>query len=670
MFRVIAAGGYTMRMFLKKIIKSTMIMVTFIIISICVMSQSKAANDDLVIESGYVEGYVGNGGVVVIPEGVSHINSNVFQNNNNITAIIMPKTIKELPMNAFSNCTALKSVVLPTDITKLPGGLFGGCTSLENITIPESVTSMGTGIFHGCNSLKSVHISSAITEIPYNCFKDCTSLETIALPDKIVTIDTSAFENCISLKQVTIPSGVTKLCERAFYGCTALSEVIVPSNVMFVPGNCFPETVKVKHNVDTGKISDITLGSFEDKIKEGREFEISASFTISGMDYEYCCSDKLYRDMFVWSSSDESIIRTGMGETPGKFLAMKPGKTTLTLTIGGVVKQVVVTVIDDERVFYVVPELRYSEKVELAETNGLRPASKQDIYRYVYENLSRGNYKFAIYETDSLDVENAMNEALAMYEFYLIAYNKPDHLTTEWKSDAKTGKLLSEGDKAYHYDWGNTYYIKDNAGKKVVVWSMYNPDSVKMVNKLNKKADSVIKKIIKKKMNQKQKLKAIHDYLVKNCSYDMMANEKVKIRKKTYYNKNKLDEYSHSAYGAIILKKAVCDGYAHAFSLLCFKAGVSSVFVGGKGHAWNLVKINNKFRYIDVTYDDPVNMDRLNPKKPFAPAKNTKPSYRYFLISSKQLKKNHYFHTKDSYDGDTHTEKWYQTLYNSYASLL
>lgn len=45
-----------MVMFLKKIIKSTMIMVTFIIISICVMSQAKAANDDLVIDSGYVEG--------------------------------------------------------------------------------------------------------------------------------------------------------------------------------------------------------------------------------------------------------------------------------------------------------------------------------------------------------------------------------------------------------------------------------------------------------------------------------------------------------------------------------------------------------------------------------------------------------------------------------------
>lgn len=609
---------------------------------------------------------------MIIPEGVSYINSNVFQNNNNITAIIMPKTIKELPMNAFSNCTALKSVVLPSDITKLPGGLFSGCTSLDNITIPESVTMMESGIFHGCSSLKSVHLSSAITEIPFLCFKDCTSLETIALPDKLVNIDTSAFENCVSLKQVTIPAGVTKLGRDSFAGCNALNDVIVPSNVSFIPMDCFPETVKVKHNIDTGKIKDIMLYSVDNNVKEGREFEISASFTLNGNDYnyEYCSSDKLYRDMFVWSSSDEEVVRSGMGENPGEFLAMKPGKATLTLTIGGMVKQVSITVIDDERVFYVVPKPRYSEMLELSETNGLRPASKEDIYRYVYENLSRGNYKLAIYKTDALDVENAMNEALAMYEYYLIVYNKPDHLTNESISDAKTGKLLSESDKAYHYDSGKTYYIKDTDGKNVIVWNMYNPDSVKQVNMLNKKADSVIKKIIKKKMNQKQKLKAIHDYLVKNCSYDMMAKEKIKIRKKTYYNKKKPDQYSHTAYGAIILKKAVCDGYSHAFNLLCYKAGIPSVFVGGKGHAWNLVKVNKKFRYIDVTYDDPVNADKLNPKKPFAPAKNKKPYYWFFLISSKQLKKNHFFHTKDSYDSDTHTEKWYQTLYNSYASIL
>ena len=121
---------------LKKIVKNTMTLITFIIISICVTSHSKAANDDLVIETGYVEEYVGNGGEVVIPDGVCYINSSVFQNNDNITSIIMPETINELPMNAFSNCTALKSVVLPSGITKLPGGLFSGCTSLENITIP------------------------------------------------------------------------------------------------------------------------------------------------------------------------------------------------------------------------------------------------------------------------------------------------------------------------------------------------------------------------------------------------------------------------------------------------------------------------------------------------------------------------------------------------------
>lgn len=654
---------------LKKIVKNTMTLITFIIISICVTSHSKAANDDLVIETGYVEEYVGNGGEVVIPDGVCYINSSVFQNNDKITSIIMPETINELPMNAFSNCTALKSVVLPSGITKLPGGLFSGCTSLENITIPASVTSMGTGIFDGCSSLKSVQLSSEITEIPFLAFRNCTSLETIDLPDKLSTIEERAFENCISLKGIKIPSGVTKLCEKAFYGCDGISEAVVPSNVMFVPENCFSKNVKVKHNIDKDKIDDIILGSFKNKIEEGRKFEISAYFTVRGMDYEYCCSDKLYQDIFVWKSSDESVIRSGMGETPGEFLAMKPGKATLTLTVGNMEKKVVITVVDDKSVFYVVPELRYREKVQLAENNGLKPDSEEDIYRYVYENISKGNYKLAIYNTNALDVEDILNKALAMYEYYLIVYNKPDHLTTEWITDIKTGKLIRKSDDAYHYDWGNTYYVKDSNSNNVIVWTMYNPNSVKQVKSLNKKADSIIKNIIKKGMNKKQKLKTIHDYIVKNCSYDMMAEEKIKIGKKTYYNKKKLDEYSHSAYGAIILKKAVCDGYSHAFDLLCYKAGIPSVFIGGKGHGWNMVQIDNAFKYIDVTFDDPVIINKINPKNPFAPAKNTKPSYKYFLISSKQLKKDHYFYSKDSYDSDTHTEKWYQALYKSYVAV-
>ena len=99
--------------------------------------------------------------------------------------------------------------------------------------------------------------------------------------------------------------------------------------------------------------------------------------------------------------------------------------------------------------------------------------------------------------------------------------------------------------------------------------------------KADTKADAVLKKIIKKGMTNKQKLKAIHDYLVKNCVY------KERVSAGNYHD-------AFTAYGCLINKEAVCQGYAAAFNLLALKAGIRSIAVtgdaGGSSHAWNYVK--------------------------------------------------------------------------------
>ena len=65
----------------------------------------------------------------------------------------------------------------------------------------------------------------------------------------------------------------------------------------------------------------------------------------------------------------------------------------------------------------------------------------------------------------------------------------------------------------------------------------------------------------------------------------------------------------HSAYGAIVKSSAVCDGYARAYQYLLYKVGIlSHVATGvadGGGHAWNLVKLDGKWYYTDLTWDDP-----------------------------------------------------------------
>ena len=108
------------------------------------------------------------------------------------------------------------------------------------------------------------------------------------------------------------------------------------------------------------------------------------------------------------------------------------------------------------------------------------------------------------------------------------------------------------------------------------------------------------------------KVLAAHDYLVDNVQYDH-----------SYVLKG--------SYGALIDGKAVCMGYAQAFQELMKKLNVESSVVtgtaGGESHAWNRVKLDGEWYYLDVTWDDQRNM----PMK----------SYKYFLIDRDTFKKTH-----------------------------
>lgn len=101
----------------------------------------------------------------------------------------------------------------------------------------------------------------------------------------------------------------------------------------------------------------------------------------------------------------------------------------------------------------------------------------------------------------------------------------------------------------------------------------------------------------------------IHDKLVVNCRY------------------NKGSGLAYTAYGALVNKKAVCEGYTRAYCYLLSKAGVESkcINIDKKNHCWNYVKINNKWYHVDVTSDDP------------SPDTGGYVSHRYFLVSDYKL---------------------------------
>lgn len=98
-------------------------------------------------------------------------------------------------------------------------------------------------------------------------------------------------------------------------------------------------------------------------------------------------------------------------------------------------------------------------------------------------------------------------------------------------------------------------------------------------------------------MSAAETAKAIHDFLVRNVSYDFKS-----------YVEGEIPPLSATAYGALEKGKAVCGGYSRAFSTLLRRCGIESAIRGSStmNHEWNLVKIGVNWYNVDVTWDDPV----------------------------------------------------------------
>ncbi|TCO60425.1 transglutaminase domain-containing protein [Caldanaerobacter subterraneus] len=188
---------------------------------------------------------------------------------------------------------------------------------------------------------------------------------------------------------------------------------------------------------------------------------------------------------------------------------------------------------------------------------------------------------------------------------------------------------------AYADKWSisaSTY--KSSSYKITITFNYFYPlDKVKeMKAETEAKAREIISKITSLKMTDLQKAKAIHDYIVKHTKYDYKN-----------YISGTIPFESFTAYGVLIKGAGVCQGYTAAFNLLGQLAGLDSIGVSGTGirngkevpHAWNMVRIDGKVRYIDVTWDDPV------------PDRGDKVMYTYFNLTEKQIEKDHKWNKED-----------------------
>lgn len=117
--------------------------------------------------------------------------------------------------------------------------------------------------------------------------------------------------------------------------------------------------------------------------------------------------------------------------------------------------------------------------------------------------------------------------------------------------------------------------------------------------------------------------KHLHDILIRNIKYEKQNNYEV-----------------HTIIGPLLKRKCVCDGFSKLYKLILDELGIENYLIYGKGfvhtlsdseeHAWNLVKIDNDFYHVDVTYDATLSMhDYIR--------------YDYFLVDDTLISMDHYW---------------------------
>ena len=153
-----------------------------------------------------------------------------------------------------------------------------------------------------------------------------------------------------------------------------------------------------------------------------------------------------------------------------------------------------------------------------------------------------------------------------------------------------------------------------------------------MSDDLDKKINEICNLISNKASDKWHILIEIYKYLQENISYDDAFYNKV------FHNHKAGDNLSHTAYGALINKLAVCDGFSGAFSLLARNFGFNCMQVQGRSsfmnenndnHAWNIIEYSGKYFHVDSTWD--ANLY----------AQNNLHAYNYFGLNDSQIISDH-----------------------------
>ena len=223
----------------------------------------------------------------------------------------------------------------------------------------------------------------------------------------------------------------------------------------------------------------------------------------------------------------------------------------------------------------------------------ITPASAADADKYGYSQLTNDRQKAAY-----AALEEGVGLAKASISF-TISIDNPDSIGPDIQF--ALDMVQKDHPEYFWFDGTGSLSVNNNLAQFIPAAYRVNGQVVtegsaaltNAQNQLNQVVNAALSQIPASASNYDKAL-ILHDFVAGKVTYKQVGDHQ-------------------TAYGALVANQAVCAGYAKAYQLLLNKAGIRCTYISGKSydpngslvnHAWNLLWLDGKCVYTDVTWDD------------------------------------------------------------------